>query len=132
MTLLPDPDNTLSWKVIFDGPIGSQYEGAQYLIQLQFPSNYPFKPPSVQFITKVWNPSITEKGEICLDLLQNWKPMIQVPQLLVALQSLLQEPSADGALNSEAAEQLKKDPEGFWKKVAQWRELYGVQQTTKN
>ena len=35
-----------------------------FLIDLEFPNEYPFKPPKVTFKTLIYHPNIDEKGQI--------------------------------------------------------------------
>ena len=123
--VVPD-EESLAWNVIMEGPQDSVYAEASYQLRLEFPGDYPFKPPRVNFKTKVWNPSISETGEICLNLLKQWKPSLYVSDLLRNLRSLLQEPSPDGAVNTKAAAEYKNDKEKFAQTVKHWKELYAT------
>lgn len=55
---------------------------------------------------------------MCLNLIrEDWAPSIDLSQVACSLQFLLSEPNADDPLNEEAAVLLKKDPEGFRRRV---------------
>merc|ERR1712216_346000 len=49
------------------GPAGTPYEGGQFTMMVQFPADYPFKPPSVTFTNPkaVYHPNVNEEGLIC-------------------------------------------------------------------
>ena len=72
-------DNILTWNIIIKGPEDSYYNGKKYNIQVNFKNtNYPFDPPKITFIIKIFHPNIDTKGNICLDLLkESWQPTIQ-------------------------------------------------------
>ena len=33
-------------------------------MQIDFPADYPFKPPKLTFLTKIYHPNIDEKGQV--------------------------------------------------------------------
>merc|ERR1719347_2126539 len=79
------------WQAMISGPPDS--------LEMVFTSAYPFKPPKVKFITKVYHCNVNDKGGICLDLLKDeWSPAIKVSQLLLSIQSLLTDPNTDSPL----------------------------------
>lgn len=49
---------------------------------IDFSKEYPFKPPTVKFTTKIYHPNVSENGEVCLPLLskENWKPNVKACQ----------------------------------------------------
>ena len=36
---------------------------------MKFPSDYPYSPPSVKFLTKMWHPNVYENGDVCISIL---------------------------------------------------------------
>ena len=67
-----------NWVGVIIGPQGTPYENGIFRVSINFPTDYPFKPPHVKFITKVFHPNISfETGAICLDILKDkWTPNI--------------------------------------------------------
>lgn len=58
---------------------------------MEFPRGYPYKPPTVTFLTPCFHPNVDfESGSICLDILkEKWSAMYDVKAILISLQSLL-------------------------------------------
>lgn len=77
---------------------------------LEFTEEYPIKPPSVKFITKIFHPNVYASGQICLDILQNqWSPIYDVSAILTSIQSLLTDPNPNSPANVEAARLFKEN-----------------------
>ena len=69
-----DGDDIYNWTATIMGPAGTPYHGGVFYLNITFPQNYPFKPPKVHFVTKIYHPNINSGGGICLDILkENWK-----------------------------------------------------------
>lgn len=47
------------------GPSGSPYEGGLFEVSIGIPTEYPFSPPRLQFMTKVYHCNIAPSGAIC-------------------------------------------------------------------
>ena len=66
------------------------------MLDVQFPADYPFKPPKIQFVTPVWHCNISSNGIIDLDILGcNHSPSNTLQSLLISISSLLCDPNPD-------------------------------------
>ena len=118
-------EDIFKWNVTINGPDGSPYAGGKFVLRLEFPTQYPFKPPKLVFATKVYHPSVLlETGEVCGDVLGNWGPTLNAEHCLMTVFSLLQDPQPDHPLDDKIAEQLAKKPKEFEKAAKKYTKEY--------
>src|SRR6266496_1884352 len=94
------------------------FEDGTFKLALQFDENYPNKPPSVKFISKMFHPNVYANGELCLDILQNrWSPTYDVAAILTSIQSLLHDPNPNSPANAEAANLYRENRKEYIRRV---------------
>ena len=106
----PIGDNLLQWQATIIGPEGSPYHGGIFYLKIDFPDNYPFKPPKIVFTTKIYHCNINSNGAICLDILKNqWSPALTISKVLLSICSLMDDANPNDPLVHEIADLLKKN-----------------------
>eukprot|EP00475_Leptophrys_vorax_P015891 TRINITY_DN22272_c0_g1_i1.p1 TRINITY_DN22272_c0_g1~~TRINITY_DN22272_c0_g1_i1.p1 ORF type:complete len:193 (+),score=4.50 TRINITY_DN22272_c0_g1_i1:74-652(+) len=108
------------------GPVGTPYEGGTFAVDIVLPEHYPFKPPKMTFITKVWHPNVSsQNGAICLDILKDqWTPALTLKTALLSLQALLSSPEPDDPQDAIVAQQYLKDYQTFANTAKYWTEAF--------
>ncbi|XP_062207949.1 ubiquitin-conjugating enzyme E2 27-like [Phragmites australis] len=114
------------------GPRDTPYEGGTFIIDIRLPSGYPFEPPKMQFITKVWHPNISsQNGAICLDILKDqWSPALTLKTALLSLQALLSAPAPDDPQDAVVAQQYLRDYSTFVGTARYWTEAFAKSAST--
>ena len=123
----PINGNVFEWEATIMGPSNSPYTGGLFFLRINFPKDYPFKPPKVRFKTKVYHPNINNSGEICLDILKNqWSPALTTSKVLLSICSLLTDPNPDDPLVVDIANQYIKDKETFNRTAEEWTRTFAM------
>jgi ubiquitin-conjugating enzyme E2 C len=104
ISAFPDNDNLFHWIGTIQGAPNTAYDGLEFELSLKFSANYPFEPPVVTFNTPCFHPNVDTHGGICLDILkENWSAVYTASQVLLCIQSLLDNPNNASPLNPQAA-----------------------------
>jgi ubiquitin-conjugating enzyme E2 D/E len=120
------PGDIRKWKAIIVGPPETPYEGGMFHLEINFPNDYPFKPPHCRFVTKIYHPNINSEGGICVDILKatSWSPALTVGKVLLSISSLMADPNPDDPLVPEIAFIFKNSREQFLKIAREWTRTY--------
>jgi len=113
------------WEGIIFGPSDSPYTGGVFKLMIHFGADYPFKPPHIQFTTKIYHPNINGAGAICLDILKSqWSPALTISKVLLSISSLLCEPNPDDPLVPDIAHQYRHNRALYDETARQWTMKY--------
>ncbi|KAJ4474447.1 ubiquitin-conjugating enzyme/RWD-like protein [Lentinula aciculospora] len=127
MTLTPSEDNLFLWKGQIPGPAGSIYEGGVFDLDVNLAMDYPFSAPRVTLKTRIYHMNISERGDICIDILKhNWSPALSLFKVLLSLSSLLTDPNPRDPLVGSIANQYTSNRQLHDSTARQWTELYAT------
>lgn len=122
----------------------SPYSGGVFFLAIHFPTDYPFKPPKVNFTTRIYHPNINSNGSICLDILRDqWSPALTISKgklcvtravcrvltttiVLLSICSMLTDPNPDDPLVPEIAHMYKTDRARYEATAREWTRKYAI------
>jgi ubiquitin-protein ligase len=71
-----DETDMMKGYAMIVGPSDTPYFGGFYFFKFDFPSDYPFSPPKVKYMTNDgstrYNPNLYKCGKICISILNTW------------------------------------------------------------
>ena len=72
-----DDSNMLKGYAVVIGPSDSIYRYGAYIFEFTFPTNYPFSPPKLKYLTNDgitrFHPNLYRSGKVCISILNTWK-----------------------------------------------------------
>ncbi|KAJ1824744.1 Ubiquitin-conjugating enzyme E2 4 [Coemansia sp. RSA 2671] len=117
----PIGDEVFHWQATIIGPESSPFSGGVFFLSIHFPTDYPFKPPKVNFTTRIYHPNINSNGSICLDILRDqWSPALTISKVLLSICSMLTDPNPDDPLVPEIAHIYKTDRDRYDTTAREW------------
>ena len=108
------------------GPFETPYQGGTFLVDIHITNAYPFEPPKMKFLTKVWHPNVSsQSGAICLDVLKDqWTPALTIKTALLSVQALLAAAEPDDPQDAVVAKMYVANRAQFDAQAKEWTEKY--------
>lgn len=108
------------------GPVETPYYGGVFRCKLVLSSEFPKVPPKGYFLTKIFHPNVSEKGEICVNILKkDWNPsQWMLSSIFEVIRCLLIIPFPESSLNDEAGKLFMENYEEYAKHAKMITDLY--------
>jgi len=124
--------NVFEWKIYFEGPEGTPYQGGVFEARMYFPQDYPMSPPTLYVISEFWHPNVFKDGKVCISILhspgndplsgelpeERWLPTQTVATIMLSFQSMLSDPNLSSPANIDASVMWRDNRKTFNEKVA--------------
>lgn len=113
--------------VCFKGPKDTPYENGIFKLKIVIPDDYPFKPPTITFVTNIYHPNISPSGTICIDILKNsWSSALKLSSIILSLSVLLANPNPDDPLVSDIANEYITNKKLFETNAREYTKKYSL------
>ena len=130
--LEPEKDNIYKWNALLM-PTTPPYDKGAFKLEIDFPKDYPFRPPILHINTKIYHPNVNEHGQICLPILEpeHWKPTARIEHVLQVLLATINDPQPENPYSLEITGQFVNDPRKFYKTAEAWVGRYSDYRPTE-
>ena len=68
--IIINDEDPLDVQADVEGPKETPFEGGIFRVKFHFGSEFPLAAPKGYFLTKIFHPNVSEKGEICVNTLK--------------------------------------------------------------
>lgn len=118
-------DNMFHWDATLFGPAETPYANGIFHLDIRIPESYPFSPPKVRFITRIFHCNVSPSGSICVDILKDeWSPALTICKVVMSISSLLSECNPDDPLNVDVAQLYRSDKAMHDAHAREWTRIY--------
>ena len=108
------------WTVLLPGHPESPYTGVSFHLQVSFPGGYPFYPPVLTFVSRIYHVSVHPgTGALHPDVVPlPWSPALHMVQLLQVVQEMMASPDFHKYCEPTLAYLLMHNPQQYYSNVA--------------
>ncbi|EDW17694.1 ubiquitin-conjugating enzyme E2 4 [Drosophila mojavensis] len=121
-------DNLFEWAASLKGPVNTPYEGGVFDIHISFPNEYPFEPPTLKFVTKIYHCNVYG-SLVCTE---RWTPVITVAKLMVSILYMMATPDPMDPLNPAIAKLYISHRSEHDKIARQWTRRFAMPNSEKD
>jgi len=123
--VIVNDDDITELQAVIDGPADTPYVGGRFRVKLALDKDFPQSPPKGFFLTKIFHPNVSARGEICVNTLKrDWKPDLGIKHILLTVKCLLIVPNPESALNEEAGKLLLERYDDYCSRAKLFTEIH--------
>ena len=123
--VIVNDDDITELQAVIDGPADTPYVGGRFRVKLALDKDFPQSPPKGFFLTKIFHPNVSARGEICVNTLKrDWKPDLGIKHVLLTIKCLLIVPNPESALNEEAGKLLLERYDDYCSRAKLFTEIH--------
>lgn len=124
-------DDLFHWRATILGPTGTVYEHGIFRLDIRFPASYPFRPPQIRFITRIYHCNVDSRGVICLDVLnERWSPVMNIAKVLLSIWVLIGECNPLDPLVMGIADQYQNNRKEHDRIASYWTKRFAMNKST--
>lgn len=101
-------------------PASNIYGCKEYLVVMTVPIDYPFKPPKLRFVTKIFHMNVSSHGYVSIpELRDQWSPALSLMKIAERVLHMVCFPDPSHPMNPDLADLYVKRPDEYEQVVRQ-------------
>ena len=129
-----DDNDVTKWRVSLLGPKDTSYKGGLFYLSIDFPNDYPEKPPEVCFITPIYHVNVNPKaptfqgaeslGHVCISTLNWWKKEYTMREVLTNIFALFYLGNPDSPYGLDRADEFRNNRVLYEEKIKKYTKQF--------
>jgi ubiquitin-conjugating enzyme E2 S len=125
IAVIVNDNDVTELQAVIDGPADTPYAGGRFRVKLSLDKDFPQSPPKGFFLTKIFHPNVSSRGEICVNTLKrDWKPDLGIKHVLLTIKCLLIVPNPESALNEEAGKLIMERYDDYFSRARLFTDIH--------
>ncbi|CAD5216343.1 unnamed protein product [Bursaphelenchus xylophilus] len=118
-------DKNRNWSFCFN-PELPPFNSGSFRLSVLLPFNYPFKPPSINFMTKIMHPNVDEAGNMSIPGLKSeeWKPTMTIRDVLIRASQTILDLDSNRPLRADIADLLASNEPVFMQRAIEYTKKF--------
>lgn len=129
-----DEQNIKKWRITLIGPWDTSYKGGLFVLSIEFPNEYPQKPPEICFITPIYHVNVNPNapkypgdqplGHVSISTLNRWNPIYSIREVLHHIYILLYNPNPYSPYGLDRADECRNRRDVYEEKIRLFTRKY--------
>ena len=115
-------NNGLDLEVTFNRLMNTCYEDISIEFLIKFPNEYPLISPEIEFTTNIFHLNIDEKGEVLMNIIDNWSPLTSISKMIISVYNILIEPDINYPVSDYVLDLYTNNKDEYFAKVNEYVE----------
>ena len=130
---IPDETNPFHWTATMIGPKDTSYKSGFFILDIDFPDDYPEHPPEICFRTPIYHVNVNpiksdiggeSLGHVCISTLNWWRPDYRIREVLTNIFGLFYMANPDSPYGLDRASEFRNNRELHEKKIRFFTKKY--------
>lgn len=113
--------------VVIPGPEDTPYASGLFVFSIILSERFPYDPPEITCLTKIYHPNISIEGGVCLRSLKDgWTPALTIASVISEIRGLFISPNISNPIVAQLANLYTRNIDRYNYFAKEWTEKYAM------